>query len=1102
MMLMAPPSETPEPISPWRAIFEDVRRAAANQRDEHGVMGSINWLRAQMEQRGANPNVVRNIIYRDKGKLPDKRVLFEILNDLWTSRGQPQLHVPELEILLAPGNGNEHEVLQLLGREKRRAYRSFVQGVRTGAFPKLVLSGRPGSGKTLVTDYIQQALEIAPRAADRIVRLEFNGTDLGTALVRLGSAMDVPLEVMESRLVKIGSSSAFAVQADAQADVARTILDAARRFQGSQVLLLHVSQSLGGQDALLHAPLRLNSSDVPRVSASEWLWLSLFEPLSRLPASALLVSMSDLPVRARQRLGQFAEPVKLTPPSASEARRFVRARLPHRPANHHEEIVQRAGRSFEELRTLTLLAEIRDPAAVRREPVSEKSMTQLAQLVESSSDPRLRSFLASVAVLSLPEFPHFRADVLAALRDAVQGEMNALEAAFLDPVPGAQQAYRCFSRQLARCLRETLAASDHETYRTEHDRAARVYRAEAQADPSGEAATRYLSHLFEARNWDELTLWMHEHVTQQSLVRRLWLAAGSELPEGPQLQRLALHVAKHYVTRGSYQHQDARDAFSVLAGADDVDVRVWTALQRIEGLVLRAQFEQAETLLATLPTPRAARLKAEAALANAAIARWRGSLNEAERLVAEEVSGNLASAEDGPDADSARARAQLWAGLIAKDRGDLRAALTSFTAVKLADDLMVARVAFQRGDVLMRLGYFDRALEAFDTAVERAQRSEALVAEQTRYLARRGTVHRRRGEVVAADADFGAARRILRGVSTADVLDRLELADEAEYDFWRARVDDEASLNLLAQGRYDEAVLLLDHNVQRFRRYASANGVDATYRILRSTLRLAVGYGCRGVSQPFRRPFAVSPALERTGLDLDHARRLFTHIIQRVETADDRLRLGTLYRDALLSANLFALNGQDSLDLALRALPSSGYPYQRAQVHAHAAVGALRSANAEVSEDHVRAASEALAATLQAAPPGPDGAPERGDLELAAWLVSMDACAALVRGDVEAAGVRLAGGLQRPELVPHHEAMLREVGGAAERADLADSLRASALGELLGLYPDAGTQPLRFSDALVARWQRLAHDAPQRSQHRSRGAARPPPAAASSSEAT
>ena len=1073
MIAMVPPSETPEPISPWRAIFENVRHAAANERDEHGVIGSINWLRTQMEQRGANPNVVRNIIYRDKGKLPDKRILFDILNDLWTSRGQSPLQVPELEVLLAPGSGNEHEVLQLLGREKRRAYRSFVQGVRTGAFPKLVLSGRPGSGKTLVSDYIQQALEVEPRAADRIVRLEFNGTDLGTALVQLGSAMDVALEVIEAKLVKIGSSSAFAVQADAQADVARVVLEAARRFEGRQILLLHVSQSLGGQDALAQAALRLNTSDVPRVSASEWLWLSLFEPLSRLATTALLVSMTDLPVRAHQRMGEIEGPVKLTPPTASEARRFVRARLPHGTPAHHEAIVQRAGRSFEELRTLTLLAEIRDPASEQRDAVSEKSMTQLSQLVRTCSDARLRGFLETLAVLSLPDFPHFQGGVLAALREPEDDELNSLETAFLDPVPGHALTYRCFSRQLARGLRDTLASGDPEAYRHHHDRAAQVYRASAARDPGGEDAARYLTHRFEARNWEALCAWMDEHATQQSLVRRVWLAASAELPEGPLLERLASQVARHYVARGSYRHQDARDAFAVLAQSADVDVRVWTVLQRVEGLLLRGQFELAHGLLRDLPEPREPRLKAEAALANAAIARWRGSLADAERLVSDDVTANLATAAPSVDTLHARRRAGLWAGLIAKDRGDLAAALAHFSPASPGEGLTAAREAFQRGDVLMRLGHFDRALEAFDTAVDLAQRSEALVAEQTRYLARRGTTHRRRGELDAAEADFASARSVVRGSNGSGSGEAIGLADASEVDFWLARVDDEASLNLLAQGRFDDAIRMLERNVHRFRRYASAQGVDVTYRVLRSTLRLAVAYGCRGASQPFRRPFAVSPALDGDGLDLRHARHLLHHVVQRVETADDRLRLGTLYRDALLSANLFAERGAVSLDLALRAVATSHYPYQRAQGHAHAAVGALRVGDAERAEVQVRHARGALSDTLASAATGSQGAPERGDLELVAWLATMDTSAALLRGDVDTAGERISASLRDASLRPHHRVMLRQVGDAAEQTGLADALRATALGEALGLYADAGTHPLRFADALVARWERL-----------------------------
>jgi hypothetical protein len=87
--------------SPWRRIFEDVRTALNNRRDASGIIGSINWLRKQMELRGANPNVVRNIIYRDKGKLADKRVLFALLSELWASTGQGPLHAPELELLLA-----------------------------------------------------------------------------------------------------------------------------------------------------------------------------------------------------------------------------------------------------------------------------------------------------------------------------------------------------------------------------------------------------------------------------------------------------------------------------------------------------------------------------------------------------------------------------------------------------------------------------------------------------------------------------------------------------------------------------------------------------------------------------------------------------------------------------------------------------------------------------------------------------------------------------------------------------------------------------------------------------------------------------------------
>ena len=1088
----------------WRDVFERVRGASARDRDEHGVIGSINWLRAHMEQRGANPNVVRNIIYRDKGKLPDKRALFEILDELWQRGGRPPLEAPELRALLAPGSGNEHEVLQLLGREKRRAYRAFVHGVRSGDHPKVVVTGRPGSGKTLLADSIQQALQTPPPAAERIVRLEFVGNDLATALTRLGKALGVPLPLLEAKLVKIGSSSAFAVQADAQADVARLVLDAARRFDGRQVLLLHVSHSLGGQDTLADTALRLNRPDVPRVSAAAWLWSSLFEPLSRLPACALLVSLTDLPARAAQRLGQFEAPLKLTPPTVSEARRFVRARLPDAPPTLHEDIVRRAGRSFDELRTLTLLAEARADGVHAPELASQQSVVHLSQLIETGADEHLRGFLVSLAVLSLPDFPDFKASTLATLLEREQGDLSDLEAAFLDQAPADEPTYRCFSRDLARAVRERLAVYDPDTYRAYHDRAAACYAQAANGDPTGEPATRYLSHRFEARNWPALCAWMDRHRLQQPLVRRIWLAASKELADGPELQRLALRVARHYVARGSYQHQDARDAFSVLSGAEDVDLRVWTILQRVEGLVLRAQFDQGATLLASLPSPSAPHLKAEAALASASIARWRGSLTEAERLVNQDVAASLAEAEaalgDALEAaqevehtaaaakaaevvvetQRVRAQARMWAGLLAKDRGDLRVAIERFGPDHERDDLMAARMAFQRGDVLMRFGHFDRALEALDAAVELAQRSEALLAEQTRYLARRGTLRRRRGELAAAAADFAAARQVLQGLARDSRALEDDLGDEAEVGFWLARVDDEASLNLLARGRYDEAMSMVERSIGRFRRYASSHGVDATYLVLRSVLRMAVTYGCRGAGQPLRRPFPVGPALGQANRDLEHARRLFDTLIERIESHEREVHLSALNRDTLLAANLFTRDPERALELALQSIDKNGRPYQRAQAHTHAAAATLRAGLAEVTESHLRAACAAMVETRTTAFTGTDGTPERGDLEQVAWITTLAACAALLARDAETAGERLVNGLRRRDLAPFHEMMLHQVACAAERADLHDALRASPLGEALGLYPSAGTHPLRFPDALVLHWRRLGTTEPRR----------------------
>jgi len=1050
----------PDHASPWRPIFENVRSAVGHRRDADGVLGSINWLRKEMERRGANPNVVRNIIYRDKGKIADKRVLFEILSELWVASGRPPLRSPELEVLLSPGSSAEQEVLQLLGREKRRAYRAFVSGVRGGETPRMLVTGRPGSGKTLLADYIQHALEIPPRPAERIVRLEFASSDLASAVTRMALALGVAPDLVEAKLLRIGSSSAYAVQADAQAEIARLIIDAARQLGGGLVFLVHVSQSLSRQeDSLGMVPLRLNTPEVPRVTASEWLWLSLFEPLGRLPNTAVLVSMADIPARALQRLGAFEGPVKLTPPTTAEARRFVKVRLPNLAASQQEDIVQRAGRSFEELRTLTLLAEVREPRGEEALRGNELSIEQLGKLVDASGDARLRDFLAALAVLSIPEFPTFEAERLVALRSHGEGELTTFELAFLDQVPGADGHLRCFSRQLARALRQRLTESDPSRYRALNSAAAQTYRQAAFAAPAEEQASRFLHHIFEARDWEAMTAWLARHSIQQSLARRIWAAAETELVGTPGFQAIAKQVAAHYVKLGSYDHVDARAAFEALARSEDDEARAWTTVKRAEGEVLKGRFEPAERLLEAAPDAAAPLLRAETALMRASIARWRSELDEAARLVDEEARAELDRVvEDDSETRLARAKVSVWAGLIAKDRGDLEGALEHFANVADEDELIRARIAFQRGDVRMKLGRLDQALTDLDQAVLLAASSEALEQEQTRFLARRGTLRRRMGNLRAAREDFEAARRILEAADGTPV----------ERGFWLAKVDDEAALALLAEGAFEEATFTLARTIDRFRAYATAQEVDAEYRILRTTLHLGLAYACRGLARPFRLPLPLVPLPDVDLPDLRHARERIGEVLGALGTKEDSELFGMLVHEAHLLSSLVALEPGAALEHAERALAASRFDYQRAQALAAKAAAQLRCGNADGAASALEAGEKALRLALPA-----NGARERGDLGLRSQYVALAAATQLQLGSSADAAEGLALALEDGDLSAYHEGLLRAFGEGAERMPATDGAwRAHVrLGALLGLEERLDVGAARLPDALVARWR-------------------------------
>src|SRR5690606_26648017 len=160
------------------------------------------------------------------------------------------------------------------------------------------------------------------------------------------------------------------------------------------------------------------------------------------------------------------------------------------------------GRSFEELRTLTLLAQARAPQDGDAK-AGEQYIEQLGRLVEQTGDPDLRAFLAALAVLSPPAFPTFSAGVLREVQ-GVKRELGPFELSFLDPVPGQPDQYRSFSRQLTRELQNRLVDSDPTYYRRVQRAAAGAYRQAAEQTPGSEVAARFMHHLFEARDWREL----------------------------------------------------------------------------------------------------------------------------------------------------------------------------------------------------------------------------------------------------------------------------------------------------------------------------------------------------------------------------------------------------------------------------------------------------------------------------------------------------------------------------------------------------------------------------------------------------------------------
>jgi tetratricopeptide (TPR) repeat protein len=404
----------------------------------------------------------------------------------------------------------------------------------------------------------------------------------------------------------------------------------------------------------------------------------------------------------------------------------------------------------------------------------------------------------------------------------------------------------------------------------------------------------------------------------------------------------------------------------------------------------------------------------------------------------------------------AEAKLAVWAGLIAKDRGDFEAALAEFDRVVTQDDLIRARVAFQRGDVLMRLGRFKAALAELDLAVTYSRENEAPQHEQARYLSRRATLYRRRAEFDRAERGFASALEVLEAEAQAPPL---------EQAFERAKVMDEYALYYLATGRFDEAIGILQHNLDTFSRYQTEHQISATFRLLRSRLHLALAYWCRGVGQPYHPPLlrALEPVPDTA--DIRHARMLLAQVEHHLqgEAADPSyLPLFALFWEV---TSLLAATPEAAVSAAQEALALARHPYQTAGTQTLLATAMLRSGRR-------REASRALATAHSALKAATGPSVEEGDLGLLAWLSALKLRVALQERNLKGAVTTLLDSLKAAPLAAYHEVLLRAFGEAAEQLPDADCLwsKERRLAELVPI--EAGDRRnVRLPDALIARWR-------------------------------
>jgi tetratricopeptide (TPR) repeat protein len=481
---------------------------------------------------------------------------------------------------------------------------------------------------------------------------------------------------------------------------------------------------------------------------------------------------------------------RLHPPDRVEALRFLQRRLQNASTERIQELVDLAGHDYAELAIAAVLESCRldggPSAALLADPTLGPLLRALAALCPSD-DPWIPcELLEAVVGISCDAMSGLQRSLVEGGRD---GKVRPAEPALLPDEPHEPEL-------------DAIALAYYER----HPHPARQLR---HAQRSGDHAS--------------MLSWLRLDPALLALAPNLWESSRT-WPRGER-ERLATVVLRRHAVLRHHDHPEVRAAMEVLRSSPSGRGSIWADLELAEACLDSGRFERAGDVLDQLGELTGEE-RARALLVRAALARWGGSYERAEDIV------NQVMALDLPEwmVD----RAQLWRGLIAKDRGDLDEALDHLARVT-RNSLLMARARYHVGDALLHLGQPVAAAQRLDEAL-RTLAVEGSAEELTRVRTRRAAAMRRVGRYLDAARDLELAMQL------------------APDEFSRQRVALETAALEATRGHGWEALCRAAGAV-RFFEQAKERPDDARFRRSYGFFRLAAAQRTLESGDPYRPPF-------------------------------------------------------------------------------------------------------------------------------------------------------------------------------------------------------------------------------------------------------